>query len=92
MLSHFAGSFEDADRVIALDIYRSRETDTLGISTADVVKLMNHPNVVYIPQIEDAVDHLLDRILPDDVVLTLGAGDGNLVGEKLLMALKGRVL
>ena len=30
MLSRFAGSFGDADRVIALDIYRSRETDDSG--------------------------------------------------------------
>ena len=92
MLSRFAGSFGDADHVIALDIYRSRETDTLGISTANVIELMNHPDVVYIPQIEDAVDFLLDHIRPEDVVLTLGAGDGNLVGEKLLTALKKRVL
>jgi UDP-N-acetylmuramate--alanine ligase len=92
MLSLFADSFGDADRVIALDIYRSRETDTLGISTANVIEVMSHPDVVYIPQIEDAVDYLLDRIRPEDVVLTLGAGDGNLVGEKLLTALKKRVL
>ena len=91
MLSRFAGSFGDADRVIALDIYRSREIDTLDISTADVIEVMNHPDAVYIPQIEDAADYLLDRILPEDVVLTLGAGDGNLVGEKLLTALKERV-
>jgi UDP-N-acetylmuramate--alanine ligase len=91
MLSRFAGSFGDADRVIALDIYRSRETDSLGISTSDVVEAMNHPNVVYVPQIESAVEHLLERIRSDDVVITLGAGDGNLVGEKLLMALKERV-
>jgi UDP-N-acetylmuramate--alanine ligase len=92
MLTEFAGSFDDADRVIALAIYRSRETDTLGVSTADVIKEMDHPNVVYIPQIEDSVNYLLDRIRPDDVVLTLGAGDGNLVGEKLLMALNKRVV
>ncbi len=92
MLSQFAGSFGEADRVIALDIYRSRETDTLGISTASVIEVMNHPSVVYIPRIDDAVDYLLDRIRPEDVVLTLGAGDGNLVGEKLLAALKERVL
>lgn len=92
LLSRFAGSFGDADRVIALDIYRSRETDSQGISTSDVVKAMCHPDVVYIPQIDSAVEHLLDRIRPDDVVITLGAGDGNLVGEKLLTALKERVL
>jgi len=91
MLDRFAGSFNDADRVIALDIYRSRETNSLGISTADVIDVMDHPNAVYIPGIDDAAHYLLDRIRPDDVVLTLGAGDGNLVGEELLKALKDRI-
>ncbi len=91
MLSEFATSFGDADRVVALDIYRSRETDDLGITTADVIEAMDHSLVAYIPEIDDAVSYLLDRIRRDDVVLTLGAGDGNLVGEKLLIALKERV-
>jgi UDP-N-acetylmuramate--alanine ligase len=91
MLDEFAKSFDDADRVVGLDIYRSRETDTLGISTADVIEVMNHPQVTYIPKIDDTVNYLLDRIRPDDVILTLGAGDGNLVGDKLISALKERV-
>lgn len=91
MLNEFAGSFSEADRVIALDIYRSRETDSLGISTSHVVEIMDHPHVTFIPEIEDAVNYLLERIRPDDVVLTLGAGDGNLVGELLIAALKKRV-
>ena len=92
MLAEFAESFGEADRVLALDIYRSRETDNLGISTADVIEVMDHPKAVHIAEIEDAAVYLLDRIRPDDVVLTLGAGDGNLVGEKLLTALRARVL
>ncbi len=91
MLNEFAESFNDADRVVGLDIYRSRETDTLDISTADVIEVMNHPQAAYVPKIDDTVDYLLDRIRPDDVILTLGAGDGNLVGDKLISALKKRV-
>lgn len=91
LLPEFAGSFGDADRVIVLDIYRSRETDDLGISSADVMAVMEHPHAAYIPEIENAVTYLLDRVRPDDVVLTLGAGDGNLVGEQLLEALKERI-
>jgi len=91
MLNQFARSFSNADCVIALDIYRSRETDTLGVSTADVIEVMNHSNVIYIPHFEDAVNYLLDRVHPDDVVLTLGAGDGNQVGLKLLESLQTRI-
>jgi UDP-N-acetylmuramate--alanine ligase len=90
MLSQFASSFDNADRVIGLDIYHSRESDTLAVSTAVVIEAMNHERAVYIPQIKDAVIYLLDRVRPDDVVITLGAGDGNLVGQKLLEKIKDR--
>lgn len=91
LLPRFGSSFVDADRVIILDIYRSRETDTLGIKTSDIVSGMQHPNAEYIGQKEEAVDYLLDRVRPGDVILTLGAGDGNLVGERFLEKLKSRV-
>lgn len=91
----FARSFADADRVIALDIYRSRETDTLGVNTAVIVQAMQQlsegPQVIHIPERRAAADYLIDRVRPDDVVLTLGAGDGNMVGEWLLAALKERI-
>jgi UDP-N-acetylmuramate--alanine ligase len=91
LLSQFAGSFAEADRVIILDIYRSRETDSLGMDAADIASGINHPKTDYVGRIENAVNFLLDRVRPGDVLLTLGAGDGNLVGEKLLGKLKVRV-
>jgi UDP-N-acetylmuramate--alanine ligase len=87
LMDEFAESFVEADRVIALDIYRSRETNATGISTADVVSRMEHPNAVYIPGRNEAAAYLLERVNPDDVILTLGAGDGNLVGEWVLKGL-----
>ena len=87
----FASSFQDADRVVALDIYRSREKDTLGIDTAVVVAAMSHPNAVHIAEKEDAATYILDRVIPDDVILTLGAGDGNLVGQWVFEGLQNRL-
>jgi UDP-N-acetylmuramate-alanine ligase len=66
--------------VIALDIYRSREQDTLGMDTAVVLQAMNHPHAIHIPDRRAAADYLLDRVRPDDVILTLGAGDSDKVG------------
>lgn len=91
LLNEFAASFGDADRVVALDIYQSREQETLGIDTAAVVGAMQHAHAVHIPERAEAAAYLLDRVRPSDVVLTLGAGDGNMVGRWLLEALQRRV-
>jgi UDP-N-acetylmuramate--alanine ligase len=87
----FARSFNQADRVVALDIYRSREQDTLGMNTALVVESMNHPDAIHIPDRRAAADYLLDRLRPGDVIITLGAGDGDQVGQWVLEGLRKRV-
>jgi UDP-N-acetylmuramate--alanine ligase len=91
LLPRFAKCFADADRVIALDIYRSRETDTLGMDTAEIASGLEHPSVQYIGGNDSAINYLLERIRPGDVVLTLGAGDSDEVGQGLVDRLKVRV-
>lgn len=88
MLDEFAASFAQADRVIALDIYASREADDPGINTAVVVERMGHSGAVYIPDRRTAAEYLLERLRPDDIVLTLGAGDGDAVGRWVLEGLQ----
>lgn len=91
LLDEFATCFNQADRVVALDIYKSRETDTLGIDTAVVLQNMSHPQAVHTPSHKEAADYILDRLRPGDLVLTLGAGDGNLVGQWVLAGLRQRI-
>ncbi len=90
LLDDFAGAFGDADRVIVTAIYASRERDPLGISSADLVARMNgrHRDVRLIESLDDAASFLLANVKPGDVVITLSAGDGNRVGEKLLEELQ----
>lgn len=90
MMDEFANCFEQADRVIALDIYRSREQDTLGVDTAQVVNEVTNTRINYVGDIDEATSYLLERIIPGDVVITLSAGDGNRVGERLLRQLRQR--
>ncbi|MEW5987718.1 MAG: UDP-N-acetylmuramate--L-alanine ligase [Chloroflexota bacterium] len=91
LLDDFAASFGQADRVVALDIYRSREHDSQGMHTAQVVERMGHAQACYVGGREEAADYILDRVRPGDVILTLGAGDGNLVGQAVLAQLQERV-
>ena len=91
LLNEFAASFAEADRVIALDIYASRERDTLGVDTAVVVQAMSHPQAKHIPCREDAATYLLDRIRPGDVILLFSAGDGNVVSQWVLDGVRQRM-
>jgi UDP-N-acetylmuramate--alanine ligase len=91
LLADFAASFANADRVVLLDIYRSRETDNLGIDSAAVLKAIQHPNAHHAGGMEETTTYILERLRPGDVVLTLTAGDGNLVGQWVLERLQKRV-
>jgi UDP-N-acetylmuramate--alanine ligase len=90
MLGEFATCFEQADRVVALGIFRSREHDSLGMDTKQVAAEITNTRVDPVDSLDEAADFLLERVIPGDVVVTLSAGDGNLVGELLLAQLKYR--
>ena len=87
LLADFAQAFGVADHVIVLPIYAARETDMLGISSADVVAAMSHPDARCAGSLDEAVVWLGTEVRPGDVMLTLGAGDGYKVGEWLLEVL-----
>lgn len=90
LLEGFANAFGDAEHVIVTKIYAAREKDTLGVSGADVVALMDHPDARFQASPEDTVSTLLDEVQLGDVIITLGAGDGNLIGDRVLAALQSQ--
>ena len=89
LLEEFAASFADADHVIVTDIYAARERDTLGVSGVQVVERMVHPDARHIGGLREVADFLLLHLQPGDVLITLGAGDGYLIGEWVLAGLEG---
>lgn len=88
LLEEFARSFEDADHVILVPIYAAREADPQDIRSQDIVDRMRHPDARFLPDFDAAVADLRARVRPGDVVLTLGAGDGHQIGERLLECLR----
>ncbi|HRZ95226.1 MAG TPA: UDP-N-acetylmuramate--L-alanine ligase [Candidatus Moranbacteria bacterium] len=86
LLSEFSQSFADANKVIILDIYGSAREVQGGVHSQELVDLINRyerGKADYIPTIEKVVEHLKSRIGPTDVVITMGAGNGWEVVEKL---------
>jgi UDP-N-acetylmuramate--alanine ligase len=90
LLADYAHSFDDVEQVIFLDIYPAREKIDLGMHSRLLLQAVPHPGAQYIGAIEDAVAHLLAHVAPDDIVITLSAGDGNRVGQLLLTGLQAR--
>jgi len=87
LLTDFAQAFTEADQVIITDIFASREKDTGQISSHDLLAVMTHPQIQHISTLRQATDYLLMHLTPNDVLITLGAGDGYLIGEWLLAEL-----
>jgi UDP-N-acetylmuramate--alanine ligase len=90
MLYRMGDSFEEADQVIVTDIYAAREVDDGSVSSAELVAASNHPAIRHVGALADAAALLLDELRPGDVLLTLGAGDGNSVGDRVLAELQRR--
>jgi UDP-N-acetylmuramate--alanine ligase len=87
LLADFAASFGDADHVIVTDIFRSRESFDPSVSAKDIVAQMAHPDARYVPTLAEATQVLAAEMESGDVLITLGAGDGNTVGEGVIRAM-----
>lgn len=86
LLSDFAKALTLADRVVLASIYAARETDTLGISSADVQALIQEMGTPceYFETFDEIENYLLENCEPGDLLITMGAGDVVKVGEHLL--------
>jgi UDP-N-acetylmuramate--alanine ligase len=90
LLDGFVTAFADADHVIVAPIYAAREKDDLGMSSAGVAARIKHADVRVAASLDEALAVLESGVRSGDVVLTLGAGDGDTVGERLLERLGSR--
>ena len=85
-LKDFALALSLADKVILTDIYAAREKNTIGISSKDLMKELEDLNAdaYYIPSFDEIETFILEKCNPGDLLITMGAGDVVIIGEKLL--------
>jgi len=86
LLQEFAQSFGDVDKVIVIDIYGSAREQQGGVSSKELVDLINkyYPGRAdYIPNINDTSDFLKEAANQYDVLITMGAGDVWKIAEQL---------
>ena len=82
----FAEALSHADHLVLADIYAARETDTLGISSADLAEETAKlgTDTHYFPSFREIEAFLRENCRPGDLLITMGAGDVVTVGEDLL--------
>jgi len=85
-LKEFAQALTGADHVILADIYAARETDTLGISSRDLLNELQNLNqsCEYFSTFDEIENFLLENCIPGDLLITMGAGDVHKIGENLI--------
>jgi UDP-N-acetylmuramate--alanine ligase len=74
------------------EIYGARERDHGGDMSAELLAhriAALHPAARAVGDVSDATAAVRALLRPGDVLLTMGAGDGNQVGERILTELSG---
>lgn len=87
--SQFLNCFESSDVLFITDIYAASEKPIPGITAEQLVKEVKHKNCKYISNGEPdlVLKDIKNSLKPNDIFLTLGAGDGWKLGMKLLETL-----
>ncbi len=86
LLDEFAQALSYADKVVLVDIYASREKDTGLVSSADLQKKIKSlgTEAYYIGDMEEAKKFLQKNCSPQDMLITMGAGDVFKLGESIV--------
>lgn len=81
----FADALNIADSIVLLPIYAAREKEDKSISSEMIADLIEEDKVVLVDSLDSTVGKIKELGLSkDDIVVTMGAGDVYLVGEKLV--------
>ena len=86
LMKEFAKALTLADNVILAPIYPARETDDLGIShrtLAAEIEALGHP-CLCLDTFEEIENFILQNCQSGDLVITMGAGDVNIIGHNLV--------
>lgn len=87
LLQEFSQAFQGADEVVVADIFASaREQEHHTISALTLAELIQQQGIQarYIGTLDDIKEYLTQTLAPEDLVLTLGAGDIYKVGLNIV--------
>lgn len=84
----FGTSLSAADVVVVTDVYGAREDPIPGVTGKLIVDAISEAapglQVEYAPRLDDAARYVRSIVRPDDLILTLGAGDITSLHDRLI--------
>ncbi len=86
MFDEFTRAFYQSDVLVVLPIYAASEAPIEGVTGKalyEEIRRHGHKDVRYVESKKAAAECLQEMVEPEDLVLTLGAGDVYRVGEDL---------
>lgn len=87
----FGAAFDKADSVTFMDVYPAGEASVPGVSGKTFLNVVleheGHPQADFVAHRVDVVPHLMDKLQPGDLVITMGAGDVTAMGPQIIDAL-----
>jgi UDP-N-acetylmuramate--alanine ligase len=87
LLAEFATCFAAAEVVRVAEIYPARERDEWGITAADLVRALDHPDARSVGEVEEAAVAVAAELRPGDLLVIMGAGDITRAGPLVLARL-----
>ena len=87
----FGAAFDKADSVTFMDVYPAGEAPVPGVSGKTFLTVVleheGHPQADFVAHRVDVVPHLMEKLQPGDLVITMGAGDVTAMGPQIIDAL-----
>jgi UDP-N-acetylmuramate--alanine ligase len=93
LMGEFARSFNNADTLLISEIYAASEEPIAGVTgetLTEAIQRYGHKDVSYIGSLDGAAQTICERVQPGDIVVTLGAGTVNRVGDQIVELLRER--
>jgi UDP-N-acetylmuramate--alanine ligase len=86
LFNEFTEAFTGSDELILMDIYAARETDTGLVSSDELGDAIRKTGMqcINVHSHDEAANYLKSKVTSGDLILTVGAGDVVIVGEKYL--------
>ena len=90
LLSSLTQSFKDADHVLVTEVFAAREHLDLSISGKVLSEVIEHEDVGFVADFDEAADRLVQGARAGDAIVIMSAGDANQIGRMVLDRLGGK--
>ena len=90
LAEEFSKSFYETDVLIVTSIYGAEEAPVEGVTAENLTQAIQahgHRHAMYIPDKAEVANVLMNIVRPNDIVITVGAGDIWCVGRELMSQL-----